>query len=71
MPGEDGFSLIRAVRARGPQAGGKLPAMALTAYARTEDRSAALRAGFNAHVSKPFEAAEVIAVIASLCGRFG
>jgi signal transduction histidine kinase len=71
MPGEDGFSLIRNVRARGPQAGGKLPAMALTAYARTEDRATALRAGFNAHVSKPFEAAEVIAVIASLCGRFG
>jgi signal transduction histidine kinase len=70
MPDEDGFSLIKKVRARAVEQGGKLPAVALTAYARREDRAAALRAGFNGHVSKPVEAAEIIAVVGSLCGRF-
>jgi CheY-like chemotaxis protein len=70
MPGEDGFSLVRQLRARGPERGGRLPAVALTAYARGEDRAAALRAGFNGHVTKPIDAAEMIAVIGSLCGRF-
>lgn len=70
MPDEDGFSLIRKVRGRTGVRGGKLPAVALTAYARGEDRAAALRAGFNGHVAKPVEASEIIAVIGSLCGRF-
>jgi CheY-like chemotaxis protein len=70
MPMEDGFSLIKRIRALAPAQGGKLPAVALTAYARSEDRATALRAGFNAHVAKPVEASELIAVIASLCGRF-
>jgi signal transduction histidine kinase len=70
MPDEDGFSLIRQLRARGAERGGRLPAVALTAYARGEDRAAALRAGFNGHVTKPIDASEIIAVIASLCGRF-
>lgn len=70
MPDEDGFSLIKKVRARAVEHGGKLPAVALTAYARREDRAAALRAGFNGHVAKPVEAAEIIAVVGSVCGRF-
>jgi CheY-like chemotaxis protein len=70
MPGEDGFSLIKRIRARSPEQGGKVPAVALTAYARSEDRASALRAGFNAHVAKPIQAVELIAVIGSLCGRF-
>jgi signal transduction histidine kinase len=70
MPGEDGFSLIKRIRARTPDRGGKVPAVALTAYARSEDRAAALRAGFNAHVAKPIQSPELIAVIGSLCGRF-
>ena len=70
MPEEDGFSLIRKVRALPGGRGSKLPAVALTAYARGEDRAAALRAGFNGHVAKPIEPSELVAVIASLCGRF-
>ncbi len=69
MPGEDGFSLIRSVRALGGRAGSEMPALALTAYARVDDRAAALDAGFNEHVAKPFDGLEVIALIAQLCGR--
>jgi PAS domain S-box-containing protein len=69
MPGEDGYGLIKRVRALGPNAGGKVPAIALTAYARAEDRVRAIRAGFDMHVAKPVEAAELIAVIASLAAR--
>lgn len=70
MPGEDGLSLIRKVRSRAPAAGGLVPAVALTAYARGEDRATALRAGFNSHVSKPVDLGEIVAVVASACGRF-
>jgi len=69
MPGEDGYSLIRKVRALPPEAGGRTPAVALTAYARVEDRTRALRSGFNMHVPKPIEPAELIAVVANLAGR--
>jgi PAS domain S-box-containing protein len=67
MPGEDGYSLIRTVRlkeARDRQ--GWKPAIALTAHARVEDRLRALSAGYQAHVAKPVEPAELVAVIASL-----
>ena len=67
MPVEDGYSLIRKVR-RIPSAR-KLPAVALTGYARPEDRMRALAAGFNMHVSKPVEAGELVMVIARLCDR--
>jgi signal transduction histidine kinase len=70
MPDEDGLSLIRKVRLRTPAEGGLVPAVALTAYARGEDRAVALRAGFNSHVSKPVNSGEIIAVVASACGRF-
>ena len=69
MPGEDGHSLIRKVRALPPDRGRDIPAAALTAYARGEDRQKALLAGFQAHVSKPVPPAELTAVIAELAGR--
>jgi hypothetical protein len=69
MPIEDGYSLIRRVRALGPEQGGNTPALALTAYARAEDRVKAVMAGFQQHVSKPVEPAELIAMVASLAGR--
>ena len=65
MPGEDGYALIAAVRA----AGHALPAAALTAYSRPEDRERALAAGFQAYVPKPLEPLELIATVAQLAGR--
>lgn len=66
MPEEDGFSLIRRVRALPTDRGGRTPAVALTAYARSEDRTRAMLAGFQNHVSKPVVANELLAVLASL-----
>jgi CheY-like chemotaxis protein len=66
MPGEDGYDLIRKVRSLEAGHGSRIPAVALTAYARTEDRLQALRAGYNMHVPKPVEPAELAVVIASL-----
>lgn len=71
MPGEDGYELIRRVRALPPDAGGRTPSVALTAYARTEDRLRAMRAGFEMHVSKPVELTELVVVIANLTRRGG
>ena len=71
MPGEDGYELIRKVRALPAEAGGRIPAIALTAYARVEDRLQALRAGYQMHVPKPVELAELIAVASSLVSRPG
>jgi PAS domain S-box-containing protein len=69
MPGEDGYSLIKRVRALAPENGGRVPAAALTAYARSEDRVKAMFAGFQMHLAKPVEPAELIASVASLAGR--
>jgi PAS domain S-box-containing protein len=69
MPQDDGYALIRQVRALPPQSGGQTPAVALTAYARSEDRVKAVMAGFQHHVAKPVEPAELIAMIASLAQR--
>ncbi len=69
MPGQDGYSLIRKVRAQSPERGGKIPAVALTAFGRPEDRIRSLTAGFNIHVSKPVDPAELIAIVASMIGR--
>jgi PAS domain S-box-containing protein len=71
MPGEDGFELIRRVRALGSSQGGEIKAAALTAYARTEDRLKALWAGFQTHIPKPVQPNELAAVVASLAGRTG
>ena len=69
MPGEDGYELMRKVRALPRAKGGKVPALALTAYARAEDRLAALRAGYQMHIAKPIELTELVAVVASLAER--
>lgn len=69
MPDEDGYSLIRKLRQFEAQRGGRLPAIALTAYARNDDRQQALLAGFQIHLTKPVDAAELVAVVASLAGR--
>jgi signal transduction histidine kinase/ActR/RegA family two-component response regulator len=66
MPGEDGYSLIRKVRALGPSEGGGTPAVALTAYGRTHDRVMSLTAGYNMHVPKPVDPGELTAIIASV-----
>jgi signal transduction histidine kinase/ActR/RegA family two-component response regulator len=66
MPGENGYDLIRKVRAWEAGHGGWIPAVALTAYARAEDRLQALKTGYNMHVPKPVEPAELAIVIASL-----
>jgi len=66
MPGEDGYTLIRRVRALPAEEGGKVPALALTAYARAEDRVKAIRAGYQMHVPKPVDPAELIAMVASM-----
>lgn len=71
MPGMDGYSLIRQVRALDPDRGGKTPAAALSAYSRPEDRVRSLMAGFNIHVSKPVEPSELTTIVASLAGRVG
>jgi len=63
LPGEDGYELIRTVRARGYSAAA-LPAIALTAYSRREDQRLALQAGFQAHVAKPVEPAILVAAVA-------
>ncbi|HEV2861049.1 MAG TPA: PAS domain S-box protein, partial [Pyrinomonadaceae bacterium] len=64
MPDEDGYALIRKVRALAAERGGRVPAIALTAYARAEDRLQALQAGYQMHVAKPVELTELAAVAA-------
>ena len=66
MPDGDGYDLIRSVRGMPPAEGGAIPAGALTAYARAEDRRRALVAGYQMHVPKPVEPAELAAVVANL-----
>lgn len=66
MPDEDGYTLISEIRQLQAEKGGRIPAIALTAYARVEDRVRALNAGFQAHIPKPVEPVELVAVIASL-----
>ena len=66
MPGENGYSLIRKLRNIEAERGGKIPAIALTAYARNEDRAAAIAAGFQVHLPKPFEPTQLAAVVANI-----
>jgi PAS domain S-box-containing protein len=66
MPGEDGYSLIRKVRNSNPKYHNGLPAIALTAYARIEDRQQALEAGFQMHLAKPIEPDDLVEAIAKL-----
>lgn len=69
MPETDGYDLIKQIRALPPDRGGKVAAVALTAYTRIEDRLQALRAGYDMHVPKPVELAELCAVAASVARR--
>ena len=69
MPGVDGYDLIRQVRGLPSNKGGKVAAIALTAYTRIEDRLQALRAGYDMHVPKPVELTELVAVAASIARR--
>jgi signal transduction histidine kinase/ActR/RegA family two-component response regulator len=68
MPGEDGYSLIRRIRTLPTAEKKNIPAIALTAFARNEDRARALVEGFNMHMSKPVEPADLITAVASLAG---
>jgi CheY-like chemotaxis protein len=68
LPDVDGYELMHRVRQLPPDSGGATPAIALTAYARTEDRTRAFRAGYQAHLAKPIEPAELVATISSFAG---
>ena len=66
MPEEDGYSLVRKIRALPAERGGRMPAVALTAHSLIQDRLQSLRAGFQSHVPKPVVPEELVAVIASV-----
>jgi signal transduction histidine kinase/CheY-like chemotaxis protein len=69
MPGKDGFEFIREVRSLSSSRGGATPAVALTAFARSEDRTHALSAGFQVHVSKPIDLQQLVSTVADLVRR--
>jgi CheY-like chemotaxis protein len=69
MPGADGYQFIQSVRKLSPSEGGRTPAIALTAFARSEDRTRAMLSGFQVHVAKPIEPQELVATVRSLVGR--
>ena len=66
LPGEDGYALVRKIRELESGRGRRIPAIAVTAHARAEDGSRALAAGFQVHLAKPVEPAELLELIASL-----
>ena len=68
MPGGDGYGLIRAVRALPAERGGRTPAVAVTAHARTQDSERAFAAGFQSHLTKPVEIARLVTTVANLGG---
>jgi CheY-like chemotaxis protein len=69
MPERDGYDLIREIRKRTPDRGGNLPAIALSAYTRPQDRAQALAAGFHLHMSKPIDPSDLVNAIATLSGH--
>ena len=69
MPNKDGFHFIKALRTLSPERGGSIPAVDLTAFARSEDRIHALQVGYQMHIHKPVEPNELVAVVASLVNR--
>ncbi|MEP6901514.1 MAG: ATP-binding protein, partial [Actinomycetota bacterium] len=69
MPEEDGFTLIGKIRELSDEQGGNIPAIALTAYARAEDRAKALRSGFQLHIAKPVDHLALVAAVANLGGK--
>ena len=66
MPQEDGYALLRKIRALPPERGGRIPAIALTAHSLVQDRLQSLRAGFQSHVPKPVVPEELVEVVASV-----
>ena len=66
MPDEDGYTLLKKVRALPPERGGRIPAVALTAHSMVQDRLQSLRAGFQSHVPKPVVPEELVEVVASI-----
>ena len=66
MPEEDGYSLVRKIRALPPERGGRMPAVALTAHSLIQDRLQSLRAGFQSHVPKPVVPEELVEVVTSI-----
>jgi CheY-like chemotaxis protein len=71
MPGEDGYTLIRKIRARKTEVGGGVPAVALSAYGRDEDRTKALSAGFQVHVGKPVAPSMLVDIVATMAAHGG
>jgi CheY-like chemotaxis protein len=71
MPDQDGYDLIRSVRAMAPHAAARVPAAALTAFARPEDAERVVGAGYQAHIPKPVEPPELLAVVADLAAKGG
>jgi CheY-like chemotaxis protein len=69
MPGEDGYALIRKVRALGPERGGQVPAAALTGFAAGDDTTRVLSAGYQVHLPKPVEPSQLAQVVGTLAGR--
>ena len=69
MPERDGYQFMRDLRQLSADDGGRTPAIALTAFARSEDRTMAMRAGYQVHVAKPIEPHELMVTVASLAGR--
>ncbi len=69
MPNEDGFSLIRRVRAIDAEAGGQIPAAAITACVSARERLQAIDAGFQRHMAKPIAPTELVSMVAELAGR--
>lgn len=70
MPGEDGYAFMRTLRSMSREEGSRTPALALTAFARAEDRRKALAAGYQNHAAKPIEPQELLLVVANLAGRY-
>ena len=69
MPRTDGYELMRQIRQQEAGKGSRIPAVALTAYARVQDRMQAILAGYSTHIAKPVDANELVTVVASLAGR--
>jgi CheY-like chemotaxis protein len=69
MPGADGYELIKCVRRSDDESLRSIPAAALTAYARSEDRAKSLESGFEMHLSKPIDPTELVAAVKALARR--
>jgi CheY-like chemotaxis protein len=69
LPGQDGYELIRRVRALTPEQGATVPAVALTAYAREEDKRYALSCGFQGHIAKPFEPSQLVGTLRAIADQ--